>query len=240
MTAIAENLDLIPAEEFVARLEAARQRHSVTTTPFIQAIVDGSAPRSAIERWSLEWHHLTLRTAPPSVRTPYLYRTQSAEVLEHAVDNALGEVGYLADAPHPDLAREMCYGLGLTDADIERYVPTPLMLWYMSFAYLSSKGQALGVPDRRVNTAVGMVIEGDASATAMLLVDGLREHYALDDRACSYWIVHGYADAGHAQEGAEMTVAMCDSRELQEMALGVAERAIRTRNLLWSSWSEFL
>lgn len=240
MSAILKEVPVMGAQDFVARLRAIRKTHSAVNTPFIRAVAAGTASRRGVRSWSLEWYHLTLRTAPPQVRVPYSYRGKSPQILSSAFENAMGEVGYLADAPHPDLARAMCYGFDLSDEEIDAYVPTPLMLGYMAFAYLKTKGQAFDVTDPRVKTASNVVTEGDASATAKILVDGLRTHYGLDDRACIYWLVHAYADAGHAEEGEDMTVEMCDTHELQTLALRIAEQSMRLRNQLWSSWSALL
>lgn len=224
--------DVIPRDEFITRLVDIRERHSVASTDFIQELVAGRAPRDAVARWAMEWHHLTLRTAPPWVQSPWGYRHESGHLLHSALENCMGEIGYLAGPPHPHLARDLCYFFGLSDDEIEAYLPLPTTVWYIEYVYAHTRA----VTDDHTRAAMNVAVEGDASKTAPMICDALRQHYGADDQALSYWIEHAYADAGHAAENANMVAELCRTRADQERVMERAERAIRTRRVVWGAW----
>jgi pyrroloquinoline quinone (PQQ) biosynthesis protein C len=226
-------VDLLPPDEFIAQLEQIRVRNSAMNTEFLREFIAGNMPRPALKRWSVEWYHFTARSAPLTSRAPYLYRHASDWVLSTSIENGMGELGYRGDAPHPMLARALCYGLGITDDEIDAAELLPTTYWYTEFM-LSQFNPGAGADLARA--ALCVATEGDAADTALAIAGALKDRYKVDDAAAIYWTTHAYADEEHRRENLDIAVNLCTSRNLQEYVKDRARIAIQTRNRTWAAW----
>lgn len=221
------------AGEFARDMEAIRAKYSVVTTRFAQDLKDGKAPLDAVKGFAVQTYYMTVRTGAPCIGKPYGFRDANDEILRTAIANAVGEIGYTGDPPHAYLARNMCYGLGMSDAEIEDTPITPEMYGYIEMMSLNNR---TSVP--RLRGAIE-ITEADSAYSSQLVADACRKHYGLDDDGVRYWLVHGYADLEHGEENARIAHALCPTREDEDRVLAAATRAIRTRRLVWESFASF-
>jgi pyrroloquinoline quinone (PQQ) biosynthesis protein C len=230
MSAVVDKRD---ATEFAREMEQIRATHSVVTTRFAQDLRDGKAPLAAVKGLAVQTYYMTVRTGAPCIGKPYGFRGASSEILRTAIANAVGEIGYSGDPPHAFLARNMCYGLGMSDAEIEATPITPEMYGYIEMMSLNNR---TNVP--RLRGAIE-ITEADSAYSSQLVADACRKHYGLDDDGVRYWLVHGYADLEHGEENARIAHALCATRDDEDRVLAAATRAIKTRRLVWESFATF-
>ncbi len=217
-------------DEFAKEMEHIRATNSVVTTQFCQDLRDGKAPIAGVKGLAVQTYYMTIRTGAPCIGKPYGFRDAGPEILHTAIANAVGEIGYTGDAPHVFLARNMCYGLGMTDEEIEDTPITPEMYGYIEMMSLNNR---TNVP--RLRGAIE-ITEADSAYSSQLVADACRKHYKLDDDGVRYWLVHGYADLEHGEENARIAHALCATREDQDEVLSNATRAIKTRRVVWESF----
>jgi pyrroloquinoline quinone (PQQ) biosynthesis protein C len=221
------------AREFADDMEAIRARYSVVTTRFAQDLREGKAPLAAVKGLAVQTYYMTVRTGAPCIGKPYGFRDAGSELLRTAIANAVGEIGYMGDPPHAFLARNMCYGLGMTDQEIEDTPITPEMYGYIEMMSLNNR---TSVP--RLRGAIE-ITEADSAYSSQLVADAGRKHYGLNDDGVRYWLVHGYADLEHGEENARIAHALCATRQDEDQLLATATRAIKTRRLVWDSFTSF-
>lgn len=222
--------DLRSESEFVAEMERIRAEHSVVNTTFAKELARGEVPIEGVRAFSVQTYFMTVRTGIPCIGKPYGFRDAGTDALRTAVRNAVGEIGYCGDPPHAYLARAMCYGLGMTDADIEATPITPEMYWYCERMSLNNR---TNVP--RLRGAIE-ITEADSAYSSQLVADACREHYGLNDDDVRYWLVHGYADLEHGDENARLAYQGCATRADQDELFRNAEKAIKIRQLVWNSF----
>lgn len=226
-----EELSMLSETEFVNEMERIRAEHSVVGTDFAQKLARGEVPVESVKGFAANTYFMTVRTGVPTIGKPYGFKDAGQENLRIAIDNVVGEIGYKGDPPHAYLARDMCYGLGMTDEEIEATPITAEMYWYCERMSLNNR---TNVP--RLRGAIE-ITEADSAYSSQLVADACREHYGLTDDGVRYWLIHGYADVEHGDENARIAHRMTSSRADQEEIFANAEKAIKIRRIVWESFS---
>src|SRR5690349_11986323 len=113
--AVTTETELIPRAEFIAQLKAIRARHTVMGTKFMQEFVSGKVPIEGLKGFAVSHWHLCDRGAYGEIEEVWTFRDAPESLLRLTAENVVGEIGYLPDglAPHPSLAKALCYGLGM-------------------------------------------------------------------------------------------------------------------------------
>jgi pyrroloquinoline quinone (PQQ) biosynthesis protein C len=236
--AVSTERELIPRAEFIAQLKAIHAKYSVMSTKFMQEFVSGQVPIEGLKGFAVSHWHLCDRGAYAEIEEVWTFRNAPEEILRSTAENVVGEIGYLPDglAPHPSLAKALCYGLGMTDEEIERTEVVPEMLMF------TENGQRhRGVDNYSQETMRGAygIIEVDSALSCAAIGKALLEHYGMDERTAGYFIAHGFRDIDHGDTNLGVTADMATTREQQEFALRVAEEAMKTRNALYRAYRSY-
>jgi hypothetical protein len=179
------------------------------------AIGAGTAPREIVKKIALEFYYLgkwmtpefpLLISTAPDTNAPQLGRS---EHYAHWAQNFADESGYLGDPNHVDMKVEFCTQVGLTETDIEAYVPLPETIgmvfthnYYIRRSY--EEGLAtLGFAGERLAARSGY---------AKVLYEGLRDHYGLDVRNFK---THAYAEGDHGEKAEQLFRKVATSAYVQ-------------------------
>jgi pyrroloquinoline quinone (PQQ) biosynthesis protein C len=241
-TALATDLnterEMIPREEFMARLKAIHAKYSVMGTKFMQEFVSGKVPTEGLKGFAVSHWHLCDPGAYGEIQEVWTFRNAPESLLRQTAENVVGEIGYLPDglAPHPSMAKALCYGLGMTDEEIDNTEVVPEMLLFIANGrrYCGADTYSQGT----MRGAYG-IIEMDSARSCAAIGQALLAHYGMDEKTASYFIAHGYRDIDHGDTNLEVTADMAATREQQEFALKVAEEAMKTRNTLYRSYRSY-
>jgi pyrroloquinoline quinone (PQQ) biosynthesis protein C len=218
-----------PIEEFIAGLDAFITAHNpYDQNRVIRAIGNGTASLDVVKRYAKELYYLGKWMTPEfallianAPDTDALDMDHS-EHYAHWAQNFADEAGYLRDPNHVLMKIEYCHQLGITDAEIERYVPMPetigsvfTLLYYCRRSYEEALA-ALGYARER---AAGK------SGYAQILYDGLDKHYGIKVKDLE---VHAYAEAEHGDKALELMRKACLTADIQRRARRAVEHTILT------------
>jgi pyrroloquinoline quinone (PQQ) biosynthesis protein C len=229
---------LIPREEFIERMKAIHKKYSVMSTKFMQEFVSGKVPIEGLKGFAVSHWHLCDRGAYPEIEEVWTFRKAPEAVLRSTAENVVGEIGYLPDglAPHASLAKSLCYGLGMTDDEIDATEVLPEM-----HLFCENGQRYRGADNYNQGTMRGAygIIEVDSALSCAAIGKALMEHYGQDEQTASYFIAHGFRDIDHGDTNLEVMTDYAKTRDEQEHALRVAEEAMKTRNLLYRSYRSY-
>jgi pyrroloquinoline quinone (PQQ) biosynthesis protein C len=230
--------ELIPREEFIAQLKAIHARHTVMGTKFMQEFVSGKVPIEGLKGFAVSHWHLCDRGAYGEIEEVWTFRDAPESLLRLTAENVVGEIGYLPDglAPHPSLAKALCYGLGMTDEEIDNTEVVPEML--RSIEHGQRHRGADTYSQNQMRGARG-IVEVDSAISCAAIGKALLEHYGMDEQTAGYFIAHGYRDIDHGDINLEITADTATSRAEQEYALKVAEGRMRMRNAIYRSYRSY-
>lgn len=194
----------LTVDDFMAELDEIVARHQGIDNLVYRAIGEGRLSRDHLKRLCKEFYYLgvwyttefpTLISSAPDTDALWL---ESSEHYFHWAQNFADEVGWLGDPSHVGMKLEWARQLGITDGELEAYVPMPetiasvfTTLYYIRRSY--EEGLA----------AFGFAGERAAAKTeyAKILYEGLREHYGLEVKN---FAVHAYAEEEHGAKADEL------------------------------------
>ena len=230
--------EMLTKGEFIKRMKAIHAKYSVMSTKFMKEFVAGEVPIEGLKGFAVSHWYLCDRGAYGEIEEVWTFRNQPEELLHSTAENVVGEIGYLPDglAPHPSLAKGLCYGLGMTDEEIEETEVVPEMLLF------TENGQRhRGVDEYSQGTMRGAygIIEMDSAVSCTAIGKALMEKYGLDETTAKYFIAHGYRDIDHSNTNLEITADKARTREEQDAALKIAEAAMKSRHRLYRAYRTY-
>jgi pyrroloquinoline quinone (PQQ) biosynthesis protein C len=233
-----KNTEMIPRQEFIDRMKAIHAKYSVMQTKFMKEFVSGKVPPEGLKGFAVSHWHICDRGAYPEIEEVWTFRAADEAVLRSTAENVVGEIGYLPDglAPHAALAKALCYGLGMTDEEIEATEVVPEM---HLFTENGQRYRGADSYDQGAMRGAYGIIEIDSALSCAAIGKALMEHYGQDERNAGYFIAHGYRDIDHGDINLEVTVDMAKTREEQEYALRVAEDAMKSRHALYRAYRSY-
>jgi len=189
-----------PVEDFMAELETLQSEICMAKNMVWEAVADGSLSEEYLRRFAKEYYFLgrwytsefgSLVANAPDTDAVSL---AASEHFAHWLQNLADETGYTGDANHVDMKIEWAHQLGITDAELDTYVPLPetigtvfTTLYYMRRSY--EEGLA----------AFGWAGERFAASTgyAQKMYEGMRDHYGIE---VENFRVHAYAEEDHGEQ----------------------------------------
>lgn len=189
-----------PVDEFLRELDDIIATTLVTRDRVFPAIAEGKAPLEVVKTVAKEFYYLGRWMTPDfavfiaNAPDNFSLTLDSSEHYAHWCQNFADEVGYLRDPNHVQMKLDWCRQLGISDEELESYVPLPetiamtfTMLYYVRRSY--EEGLAV----------FGYAGERRAAKTgyAKVLYDGLKRHYGLD---VQNFAIHAYAECDHGDK----------------------------------------
>jgi len=200
-----------------------------TTSEIIRAIAEGRAPREAIKRWSMEYHHYsTIATANAFL---LLANAPDRQTYWAWGRNMAGELGYLGEPEHLTLLAELPKQLGADDEQITSIVPLPATLgaaFTVSYYFRRSFEEGL---------AAGVASENMAVEAMEVLYTGLRRHYGIESR---FFKAHIAAEQEHAEIGLQLLGKHAGAAALRDRMGRAILNTCLTKRHMWSACEIFL
>jgi pyrroloquinoline quinone (PQQ) biosynthesis protein C len=172
-----------PVDQFIGELKSFIQDHHPKKSKIVQSIVNGTASKEALQKFSKEFYAYSAFSVRPFAAL--VANAPDETSYRMMLQNFAGEAGLLNTPAHPVLFRKFALATGLTDKDLDASVPKPTTLGAM-FAL----SHFLRGPFDEAIAGFGYAIEGPAAEWGRMLHDGLRAHYDFDDDAMEFWAIH--------------------------------------------------
>jgi pyrroloquinoline quinone (PQQ) biosynthesis protein C len=208
-----------PVEQFIAELKGFLQEHHPKTSKMVQSIVDGTASRSALQKFAKEFYAYSAFSVRPFAAL--VANAPDDTSFRLMLQNFAGEAGLLNTPAHPVLFRKWALATGVSEEELERAVPLPTTLGAMYALSHFLRG-----PFDEAIAGFGFAIEGPAAEWGRMIHDGLRRNYNYDDDAMQFWSVHLEEDeegAGLEEQHAE------NANRLMRRFAGTKEQQQRIR-----------
>jgi len=214
--------------DWLGGVRAIIDEHRWTRCDTIRAIVEGRAPREAIKRWAMEYHHYsTIATANAFVM---LANAPDRQTYAAWGRNMAGELGYLDQPEHLLLLAELPKELGATDEDMASYTPLPATLGAaFTASYYFRRSFEEGI-------AAGVASENMAVDAMEALYEGLKRHYGIDSR---FFKVHIAAEQEHAETGLALLARHAGTAALRERMQRAIFNTCLTKRQMWASCEVF-
>jgi pyrroloquinoline-quinone synthase len=199
--------------EFIEECYAFKREHAPQGA-FMRKLVAGKCSRAELRRWAVDAHYYT-EPAIPTIAAWLAHApiVPSRDVHRFLARNLAGEMGYLGDAEHYQLYRQLLDGFGVTESELETYLPLPSTLGAaaaLGYFCRSSFEEGLGA----FGLAVEMQVPGRAVG-AQVLYEALRDHYGLDARTIEYYAVHVEAEDEHGDNAMRAVELFAQTAEQQ-------------------------
>src|SRR5215813_5790406 len=113
-------------DEFLADLKTFLSEHDPKDSKMIQAIVNGTASKPALQKFAKEFYAYSVFSVRPFAA---LVSNAPDDIsYKMMLENFAGEAGLLNTPPHPVLFRQFALALGVTDSELDNHVPLPSTL----------------------------------------------------------------------------------------------------------------
>lgn len=189
-----------PIDRFLRDLDGIIATTLRTKDRVFPAIATGKAPLAVVKQVAKEFYYLGRWMTPDfavfvaNAPDRWSLSMDHSEHYAHWMQNLADEAGYLRDPNHVQMKLDWCRQLGISDRELEAYVPLPetigmtfTMLYYVRRSY--EEGLAV----------FGYAGERRAAKTgyAKVLYEGLKTHYGLD---VQNFAIHAYAEDDHGDK----------------------------------------
>jgi len=208
-----------PVEEFISELKSFIQEHHPKTSPIIQSIVKGTASKNALQKFAKEFYAYSAFSVRPFAAL--VANAPDDTSFKLMLQNFAGEAGLLNPPPHPVLFRKWALATGVSEKELDQFVPLPSTLGAMYALSHFLRG-----PFDEAIAGFGFAIEGPAAEWGRMIHDGLRANYDYDDDAMEFWSIHLEEDdegAGLEEQHAE------NANRLMRRFAGTPEQQQRIR-----------
>jgi|ERR1700733_4649551 pyrroloquinoline quinone (PQQ) biosynthesis protein C len=172
-----------PIDQFLAGLNTFIQDHHPKNSKIVQAIVKGTASRTALQEFAKEFYAYSAFSVRPfaalvsNAPDDFSYKLM--------LQNFAGEAGLLTTPAHPVLFRDFLRATGVSDAEIDSHIPLPTTLGAMFTLDHFLRG-----PFDEAVAGFGFAIEGPAAEWGRMLHDGLKANNDFDEAAMKFWEIH--------------------------------------------------
>ena len=199
-------------------------KYDLLKHPFYQAWSAGELTTRDLKFYAEQYYHQVSEF--PTYLTSLHSRLPEGAMRRNVLANAYEEE---CDAcPHSDLWLRFVEGVGGNAADIERKTPIPEIIALIETFRALAK-------DAPVASVFGglFAYESQVPKIALEKLNGLKQHYAADDRTCSYFALHQKADIHHSNVWRKIISELIEqkNRHAAEALDGVSQAA----RALWTS-----
>lgn len=172
-----------PVDQFLAELQAFVEEHHPKKSKVIQAILNGTASKSALQNFAKEFYAYSAFSVRPFAA---LVANSPDEIsYKLMLQNFAGEAGLLNTPPHPVLFRDFTHALGVSDEELNAHVPLPTTLGAMFTLDHFLRG-----PFDAAIAGFGFAIETPAAEWGRMLHDGFKNNHDFDEKAMRFWDTH--------------------------------------------------
>jgi pyrroloquinoline-quinone synthase len=227
---------LSTSQDFVQELKAqiAQSGMVLSEHPLVHGVAAGTIPLRQLQGWVTQ-DYVYRRQVPRLAMLRYLACTdpeiaaQLAEVVEE--ESAGASTG---TAGHVQLFYDFAAGLGVSREQLDAARPLAAASAHIYWAELILHTQPWFVA-----MSAQLAGEGQAPRTNVLLRQGFREHYRLDDHALRFCRAHEEADVEHSSLTEQIVRRYITTPELQAQARAIVQRKLELQYDMWASYQAF-
>src|SRR3989475_12306803 len=212
------------AKEFFDQLDARIAKYDLLCHPFYKAWSAGELSRDDLREYACQYYHHV--AAFSTYLAQFAVRLEDGELRQAVLANMADEKGLRAgETPHAELWLDFAEGMG-AGRDLRGQQPVAEIRDLIAFFHhVASEG----TPEEAL--AAFYAYESQIPRLAGEKARGLRDMYAVDEKACRYFALHTTADIYHAQVWRQQLENCVESNPgATQKALGVAEAAAKA---LW-------
>ena len=227
-------------DQFLADLQGFLQQHHPKNSKIIQAIINGTASKKALQKFAKEFYAYSAFSVRPFAA---LVANAPDEIsFGLMLQNFAGEAGLLNTPAHPLLFRRFTLATGVTEDELDQHVPLPSTLGSMYTLSHFLRG-----PFDEAIAGFGSAIEGPAAEWGRMLHDGLRAHYDFDEDAMEFWVIHLDEDEEgsgleeqHAENARRLMQRFAATKDEQERIGKAFKYSALVFENFWSGMDQFL
>ena len=172
-----------PVDQFLTDLKNFLKQHHPKNSKIIQGIVNGTASKKALQKFSKEFYAYSAFSVRPFAAL--VANAPDEHSYKLMLQNFAGEAGLLNTPPHPVLYRDFTIATGVTEEELDAHIPLPSTLGAMYALSHFLRG-----PFDEAIAGFGFAIEGPAAEWGRLLHNGLQDHYDFDEKGMKFWKIH--------------------------------------------------
>lgn len=211
----------LSAEEFLGECIAFKRDHAPKSN-YLRGLVLGKLGQEQLRLWAKDFYYY-VEPAIPTIAAwlASVPTLPDREIYKLIARNLAGEMGYIKEDEHHDLYLKFCKGLDISRAELLEHLPLASTVGAAStvgYYCRNSFEEGLGA----FGLAVEMEVPGRPNG-AKFIVDGLRQHYSIDDDAMEFWDIHVEAEEEHG-ENARKALALCGQTREQQARIRRAFR----------------
>jgi len=209
---------------FSQELQARIAKYDLLSHPFYKAWSAGELSRDDLREYACQYYHHV--AAFPTYLAQFAVRLDDGELRQAVLANMADEKGLRpGETPHAELWLDFAEGMGAS-RDLRRHQPVAEIRDLIAFFHhIASEG----TPEEAL--AAFYAYESQIPRLAGEKARGLRDMYAVDEKACRYFALHTTADIYHAQVWRQQLENCVESNPgATQKALGAAEAAAKA---LW-------
>lgn len=189
--------EALPVAEFMTELEGIQSSVCVTRNRVWVHVADGTLSLPVLRRFAKEYYFLGVKytsefgSLVANAPDPDALSLDSSEHFSHWSQNLADETGFAGDRNHVDMKIEWADMLGISNHELESYVPLAETLgMVLGACYYMRRSYEEGL------AAFGWAGERFAAGTgyARMMFEGMRDHYGME---VENFRVHAYAEADH-------------------------------------------
>ena len=229
-----------PVDEFLAELQSFLEEHHPKNSHIIQAIVNGTASKKALQGFAKEFYAYSAFSLRPFAAL--VSNAPDDASLKPMLQNFAGEAGFLNTPPHPELFRDFTIATGVSPEELDSHIPLPSTLGAMYGLDHFLRG-----PFDQAIAGFGYAIEGPAAIWGKMIHDGLKANYDFDEAAMRFWVVHLEEDdegtgleAQHAENARRLMGRFASSLEQQTRIRKAFTYSALVFENFWNGMDRFL
>jgi pyrroloquinoline-quinone synthase len=201
---------MITTHDPVANIDAVVARRHVLNHPFYQAWSRGELTMAALQDYARQYYHHV--AAFPTYLSAVHAQVDDPAVRQVILANLVDEEG--RDPTHPELWLRFAEGLGVAREDVRN-----TSHWAETDALISAFRGACHDGPPTDGLAALYAYECQQPAVAASKIDGLRQHYGVDDpRTLEYFSVHHEADVAHSADERALLAELLPAEDVSAAA----------------------
>jgi len=227
-------------DEFLGDLKAFLSEHDPKDSKMIQAIVNGTASKSALQKFAKEFYAYSAFSVRPFAAL--VSNAPDDTSYKMMLENFAGEAGLLNTPAHPVLFRQFSLALGIPEEELDSHIPLPTTLGAMYALDKFMRG-----PFDEAIAGFGFAIEGPSEVWGRMLHDGFKDKYKFDEKAMQFWVIHLDEDeegtgleAQHAENARRLMQRFAASPEQQERIGKAFKYSALVFENFWTGMDKFL
>ena len=227
-------------DQFLNDLQVFLQEHHPKNSKIIQAIINGTASKSALQKFAKEFYAYSAFSVRPFAALVANAPDETSFGL--MLQNFAGEAGLLNTPPHPVLYRKFALATGVTEDELNKHVPLPSTLGAMYALSHFLRG-----PFDEAIAGFGSAIEGPAAEWGRMIHDGLRANYDFDADAMEFWVIHLEEDEEgsgleeqHAENARRLMQRFAATKDEQERIGKAFKYSALVFENFWTGMDQFL